>query len=262
MTSKNRSRAYPSLDLREAIDVLLRLVGIHDFREGDRDSIARVLGHASGLSGVAGRKVASLVHYGLMERREALYRLTALSRHICNAVSEESLRSATRRAFLTPPLFRELVETYRPTGSIPRYFAETLPNLGVTEAAKHEVARIFMASGEYAGILAADGVFLDEKSGAPLVSEATPKQEATPAQEVPPALLMQAQPMAPDPSIQTFQFLLTDRKRAELKLPAGLNEDDIALLKKQIEFLELQVRLSRPAATLPFRRPGKAGESA
>lgn len=259
MTAKNRSRAYPSLDLREAIDVVRLLVEVHAFREGDRESIARVLGHASGLSGVAGRKVASLVHYGLLERRESQYRLTALSRHICNSVAEESLRSALRRAFLNPPLFRDLVDAYRPKGAIPRYFAEALPDLGITEAAKHEVARIFMASGEYAGILAADGVFLDD-NGAPLSApEAPPKQETPSA---PPVVLMQAPAATPDPNVQTLRFFLTDRKVAEMKFPAGLNEDDLHLIRAQVDFLELQVRLSRPAATLPFRRPGKAGESA
>ena len=262
MSVKNRSRAYPSLDLHEAIDVLRLLVEVHDFREGDRDCIARLLGHASGLSGVAGRKVAALVHFGLLERRESRYRLTALSRHICDSVAEESFRSALRRAFLIPPLFRELVDSYRPTGAIPRYFAEALPDHGVTEAARHEVARIFMASGEYAGILAADGVFLDEKSGAPLPSpKATPKQEAVPAQEAPPVNNMQAVVTAPDPNIQTLRFFLTDRKMAEIKLPAGLNEDDLHLIRAQVDFLELQVRLSRPATPLPFRRPGKAIES-
>jgi hypothetical protein len=260
LSAKTRSRAYPALDLREAIDVLRQLVEVHDFREGDRDLIARALGHASGLSGIAGRKVASLVHFGLMERRESLYRLTALSHYICNSVSEESLRSALRRAFLTPTLFRELVDEYRPTGAIPRYFAQALRNYGVTETAKHEVARIFMVSGEYAGILAADGAFLDEKSGAP---KPTVADRVEPA-EIPQAAVAHTPtllPTEPD-NIQVFRFFLTDRKMVEMKFPAGLNEDDITLIKKQIEFLELQIQISRPAAPIPFRRPSRAGESA
>jgi hypothetical protein len=118
-----------------------------------------------------------------------------------------------------------------------------------------------MASGEYAGVLAADGVFLDE-SGLPLPTPEAPPKQAAPPVELPPVGIMQAPVAAPDPNIQIFRFFLTDRKMAEMKLPAGLNENDLHLIRAQVDFLELQVRLSRPAATLPFRRPGKTGESA
>src|SRR5262245_60795254 len=85
--TKTRSRAYPALSLCEAVDVLRQLMGVFGFRDGDRDSIARKLGHSSGLSGVAGRKVAALVHFGLLERRESRYRVTALAQHICDSIS-------------------------------------------------------------------------------------------------------------------------------------------------------------------------------
>ena len=239
--------------------MLRQLVKSYGFAEKDRDSIAQALGHASGLSGVAGRKVAALVHFGLLERSGSQYRPTELSRHIFKSISSEALQ----RAFLTPPLFQELVDRYRPEGTVPRYFAQALPEHGVTEAAKHEVARIFMASGEYAGILAADGVFLDERSEAPEpVPAVAPAQMAFPAVEILPTAALQPPVTTPDSNSQTLRFFLTDRKVAEMKFPAGLNEDDLQLIRKQIEFLELQVRLSRPAATLPFRHPGKTGESA
>ncbi len=108
----------------------------------------------------------------------------------------------------------------------------------MTEAAKHEVARIFMASGEYAGILAADGVFLEERSESSIQEpEETLKQEEVPiASVILPVPVSQAPP--PDPNGQILRFFLTDRKVAEMKFPAGLNEDDLDLIRKQIEFLE------------------------
>lgn len=166
---------------------------------------------------------------------------------------------------MTLPLFQEIVDRYRPEGAVPRYFAQVLPGFGVTEAAKHEVARIFMASAEYAGVLAADGVFLDENSDSVKPAAQPPVQEDTQGErEVVPFSpeASQASPPSSESDLQVFRFFLTDRKPAELKLPAGLNEADIAMLKKHIEFLEFQVQISRPAAPLPFRRPGKTGESA
>jgi len=261
VSPKSRSCAYPALDLREAVNLLRQLVEDLDFQEGDRDSIARMLGHSGGLSGAAGRKVAALVHFGLLERRESKYCTTALALHICNSISEESLRSALRRAFLAPSLFRDLIDAYLPAGSVPRYLAQDLRDHGVTEAAKHDVARIFMASAEYAGVLAADGVFLDEKPEVtkPVVATALKVPALV---EVAPAMAVQPTSLVLDPEVQTLRFFVTDRKVVEMRFPAGLNEDDIVLVKKQIEFLELQVRLFRPAATLPFRRPGTASESA
>jgi len=118
-----------------------------------------------------------------------------------------------------------------------------------------------MASAEYAGVLAADGVFLDEKPEVtkPVVATALKVPALV---EVAPAMAVQPTSLVLDPEVQTLRFFVTDRKVVEMRFPAGLNEDDIVLVKKQIEFLELQVRLFRPAATLPFRRPGTASESA
>lgn len=219
--------------------------------------MAKTLGHMNGASGIAGRKIAALVHFGLLEQVNSGYKPTALTRRICETGSLEGLQ----RAFLKPPLFQELVDRYRPDGAIPRYFADALPEHGVTEAAKREVARIFMVSGEYAGIFAADGVFLDERS-LPNAPEEILKQEAIPSPVILPAPVSQASNTASDSTGQLIRIFLTDRKVAEMKFPAGLNEDDLHLIRAQVDFLELQVRLSRPAATLPFRRPGKAGESA
>lgn len=239
--------------------VLRKLLREKDLGAKDRNSIAQALGHSSGSSGVAGRKISALIQFGLYERRDDSFRPTKLGR----LLAEEDSREGFQRAFLSPPLFQEIVDKYRPDGAVPHYFAQALPGYGVTETAKYEVARIFMASAEYAGILAADGVFRDEDSESaepaqPPVQEKAQAGEILPlSPETAPALSSGA-----DSEIQTFRFFLTDRKPAELKLPAGLNEADIAMLKKFVEFMEFQIQTSRPAAPLPFRRTGKSGESA
>jgi hypothetical protein len=116
---------------------------------------------------------------------------------------------------------------------------------GIQDNVRDEVAHIFMASAEYAGILDGDGVFRHEyfeETEGRCLSLPVPAHGGAPAErEV---------PQVPEPedkkTSQNLQFFLTEQKQAELRVPARLNEQDILLLKAQIDFLELQVRLSRP----------------
>lgn len=94
MNAKNRSRAYPALDLREAVGALRKLLKTNGSEKSDRDTIAQALGHSNGSSGIAGRKIAALMHFGLLEKSAEGYRLTELARHISTAVSKEGLQRA------------------------------------------------------------------------------------------------------------------------------------------------------------------------
>lgn len=258
----SRSRAYPSIDLQEAMTVLLRLIEELGFEENDRDSIARLLGYANGSSGIGARKIAALVHFGLLQRHGNRYKPTELARSLWEACRpqteetrriqvEEELRALLRRAFLNPPLFREILDAYRHEGSLPRHLAHALREHGITESAKHEVARILMDSAEYSGVVASDGVFQNAKIPLGSMIRSASPAPPEPAQAVAP----------PETDGQLFRFFVTDRKPVEIKLPAGLNEDDLLIIKDYWEFVEKQVRRSRPAAPLPWRTR-RLGDSA
>lgn len=251
LSEPSRSRAYPAIDLQEALEVLQKLVSGLGWGEHDREAIAQALDYSSGSSGAAIRKIAALAHYGALRRRQGLYSPTDLARTLLDPKGAPDLRAALREAFLNPALFREIAETYLPAGRVPRLLAHSLHTHRIASNARDEVARVFMASAQFAGILAADGVFepsyLESIGRGPAVqprSEGEKPAESAPVEEE-----------------QIFKLYLTDGKSGEIRLPHRLNDQDIRILKKQIEVLEIQVDANKAAPPLSFPRRQDRGSS-
>ena len=245
---KLRSRAYPAVPLKEAIEILERQTRVLGWGGRDRDSIAKALGYAGGNSGIAARKAAALVQFGLLDLREGLYLPTELAKRI---LGRDSSAAALQEACFSPLLFREILHLYKPMGRVPLQLARVLSSdHGIQDQARDEVAHIFMASTVYAGILYDDGTFREEQgearaSSAPSVRTSPASMVAGPWSNDQRLRETPAPRESPD-GYQILQFFVTDQKEVELRLPARLNEQDILLLRAQIEFLELQVRLNRP----------------
>lgn len=238
---KLRSRAHPAISLSESIELLRRLKLEVGWGERDRDTLAKGLGYAGGHSGIAARKAAALVHFGLMDLRGGMYSPTILAGEIL----EERTEALLREACLNPTLFREIVHRYEPAGRVPRQLALTLSlDHGIQEHARNEVAQIFMTSAIYAGILESDGTFRSkyfEETRRPLpLSGPLPEPDLSPRE--PESGFVAAAPGAG----RTLRFPLTDQKEVTIHLPSRLNEHDIPLLRAQIDFLELQVKQNRP----------------
>jgi hypothetical protein len=244
---KLRSRAYPVLPLGEALRLLDLQTKLLGWGRRDRDAIAKAFGYISGNSGIAARKIAALTHFGLLELRNGLYSPTHLAERVLEEMKGDGSKAARQEACLSPVLFREIIHRYEPVGRVPRRLSLTLSlDHGIQEQVADEVAQVFMESAVYAGILESDGVFREEyfveaKRPRPLAHfvPAEPVQHALPAQG------NEDSPEAPS-SVQVLKFFVTDQKAVEIRLPARLNEQDILLLRTQIDFLELQVKVNRP----------------
>lgn len=251
---KLRSRAYPAITLSEAIGLLRQIQKQIGLDQRDRNTIAQALGYAGGHSGIAARKTAALGHFGLMDVRDGLYSPTGLAEDILDEGNETRYRTALREACLSPTLFREIIRRYEPVGRVPRQLALTLSlDHGIQEQARDEVAHIFMESARFAGILESDGTFRStyfEATQRPgpitLETPALPADnESVAAVSVPMATAMPTgKPQ--DPRIRILCFPVTDQKEIEIRLPQHCNEEDIELLKMQVDFLERQVKLNRP----------------
>ncbi len=245
---KLRSRAYPSVSLKEAVELLQTLTDDLGWDLQDRNDIARVWGY--GNSGIAARKTAALVHFGLLGLRDGLYFPTELGKQILDEKDENALRASLQEACLNPALFREVILRYEALGRVPQELAETLTlDHGIQENARSEVVQIFLDSACHAGILEEGGRFRDdyfEVTGRP-----------RPLARLGPALTMTSvghadlQATGPDlttSSEQVLQFPIASGW-VKIYLPERINENDIRLLRAQIDFLELQVSLHRPAPT-------------
>lgn len=149
-----RSRAYPSNDLATAVRRLelyntnLGPVGYHT-----REEIAVAIGYKS-MSGPASRAIASLVHYGLLERRKDKYGISDLAKSILLPHSEGETRSAIQEAAVRPALFNEIVTQYKGR-ELPGLLGNILtsPQYGISPKVKDEVVEVFKSSIEYAGLL-------------------------------------------------------------------------------------------------------------
>src|SRR5829696_193713 len=130
MEKQNRSRAYPSIDLQEASEVLRKL-SVLEWRERTRDEIAEALGYSSGSTGAAARKVAALGHFGFLRHRDKFYLPTELAERIARPSTRESLEAALRQAFMAPTLFREVLLKYEVLGRMPWNLADALADYGI-----------------------------------------------------------------------------------------------------------------------------------
>ena len=151
-SSKERSVAYPSITLSDAVDATSKLRETLGKGPYSREEAAKALGHAK-LSGPASRKVAALVHYGLLERTGSAYVQTQLAQDILKPLSDEQKQQGIVTAVRTPRLFEKLLQKYAGQ-AVPTMLQNVLVREGVSESASAEVARLFTESIKFAGLFA------------------------------------------------------------------------------------------------------------
>lgn len=159
-----RSRAYPSENVVEAYEILRGSLRDLDSTPQPREALAKMLGYTSGSGGNAARKIAALVHYGFLERRNGRYALSAFGRYVRGLDSRDAdWKGAIRQAFQRPALFREVLEEARAAGRIPTHLASVLEKkYEVTPGASQLVATVFTDSGLVAGVFEPDGKLKNE----------------------------------------------------------------------------------------------------
>lgn len=153
-----RSIAYPGIPLGDAIEYNSKLRGSLGKGPYSRQDAAKALGHAK-LTGPAARKVAALVHYGLLERSGNTYSQSPLSQDIFQPLSEEQKNLAVKRAAVNPRLFKGLCQKFSGQ-ALPTMLQNIVIREGVSEGAGAEVVRIFKETMTFAGLLM-NGVLAD-----------------------------------------------------------------------------------------------------
>lgn len=170
-TKKERSRAYPVMPLEEAlnrIESINRNLGING--QFNRESLAVGMGYTS-LNGASARRVAALVHYGLLNREKDQYYLSPLAKQYLLPVNDGDKEAATREAALSPTLFAEIYESFRGQ-VIPKQFVNRLiQEFGIQQKAAPDVERIFKSTVETAGILLSNGILSSETTLATTASK-------------------------------------------------------------------------------------------
>jgi len=156
-----RGTANPYVGLEQSIflvDQLKKAVGRGPF---SKDVAAQGLNHQSA-SGPALGKIAALVHFGLLSRNKNAYSITNLADRILLPVSDEDKAIAIIEAAKKPKLYRQLVEKYQ-NQALPILLNNILVrDYGINEKRSKNVAKDFIKSLEFAGILDNGVVLINE----------------------------------------------------------------------------------------------------
>lgn len=166
---KNRSAAYPSTALPEAIEQLRQIH--NDLGKGpyDRESAAKSLGY-TGVSGASASKIAALVHYGLIQRVGGGYIETDLGTSIALPVDQDEESKALLEAFKSPALFTKLLNDFGGKSLPAKLEVILVRQYRITEQASKDVAKVFRESAEFVGVL--KNGFLNEESDSPTPNNA------------------------------------------------------------------------------------------
>ena len=172
-----RSPSYPNTPLSEAVAAVRKIEAQYRNAPVDRVDGAKIVGF-SGLSGPANQALASLAHYGLVERAgKGHMKVTERARAILHPASEGEKWENLRAAASEPDLFRELQERF-PNMTPPEDGVVTYLNRqGFNQTAIRPAAKAFlqtMSFLEEAGVSGSHGTERDETPESPAT-----KQEAT-----------------------------------------------------------------------------------
>lgn len=113
MTEKPiRSRSYPGMSLRDALEAVAKIEGQYRTNPVYREAAAKLIGY-SGLSGPANMALAALAAYGLVERAgKGQMRVTSRARAILHAANEEEKRNNMLAAAMEPQLFQDIRDRF------------------------------------------------------------------------------------------------------------------------------------------------------
>ena len=159
---KNRSVAYPVISLENAISSMEAIKSNLGKDKYNRKLMVEALGHNKN-SGHGARKVAALVHYGLVKREGNVYSYDNITERILLPKSQEEKEQALIEAVNNPKLFKSLIERYNEQ-SLPDLFSSILSrDYHINENVKEKATDIFIKSIEYAGLYK-NGVVANKKN--------------------------------------------------------------------------------------------------
>lgn len=150
---KERSVAYPALTLENSIALVSKLRSGLGKGPYSREEAIKALGY-SGVSGASARAVASLVHYGLLDRSGNTYSQSELTQEILYSTDEtgDAKKRAILKAAQSPKLFEKIIEKFS-NQSIPSLLENILIKEGVSSNSAKEVATVLKETFLFSGIL-------------------------------------------------------------------------------------------------------------
>jgi hypothetical protein len=257
-----RSPSFPLSVAREFLERVYKALGTGPF---DRGTFAKALGHEA-LSGPSSTKIASLVHFGLLQKARDGYALSPLAERLLAPVSETEKRQALAEAAQKPAIYALLFERYR-NQPLPHLLPNVLVrDYGIEQKQAARAAENFRQTAEYAGLLRSGVLYVEIENGAASEPGSTPAGTGASTGAIP-AGEERDEPARPDErsgtgyqpaprpgyppvplpgrlaaadGIRNFDIPLnaSATRVAWLQIPAPIQKTDLERIKKWIYFIE------------------------
>jgi hypothetical protein len=249
-SKSKRSASYPSISLSEAYDFALKInEQFSSTAEVTRDEIA----HAVKLNaGTIIRDISSCVQYHLLDKNTAAgkYKLGKIFKDIYKPDSERDKKLSFIEAFGSPKLYQELITRYD-NATIPNELENVLVKYhGITEAAAKGAADIFIESGKYVGVIN-ENKFLKyaitkstvSKIQLAEIEDMGPGDGNSTNNGIPNFAAPAIQVQEDDKKNINIPIYLTNNKKAVFAYPEDISENDIKIVKHQLEGIILRITL-------------------
>lgn len=252
---KNRSSSYPSLTVDKAYEFAKKINDqFSSVAEISREEIATAL---SMNAGSIIRDISSCVQYGFLNKNtaEGKYKLSQIFSNIFSPESERDKKVAYMKAFGNPKLYNELITKFE-NNVIPIELPNTLSkHFNIRKEVADNAANIFIESGKYVGVINDNRLLkyavtlsTAEKSQSFTTVEEVPLNDNNGRQDVRHHLLPTLQ-VKNDTKAISIPIHLVGDKIAMFAYPEDITEDDIEIIKYQIEGILLRVKLSKKKGT-------------
>jgi len=152
-----------------------------------------------------------------------------------------------REAFAQPLLYQEVMERCATDGSVPAKLDRILTRYHrIEDVAAEDAAKVFIASGKFAGVINDDGLISkepDEGQAGGYEEAPGPGRENREEGEAPakPSGWPDASLVTPDVATRSYSYPLTRGRTAQLVVPYDLDKTDLQLLTKQVELLAIAI---------------------
>ena len=147
--ARSRSPGYPNFGLQEAVSRISKVFQADRRNPLDREIVAKHIGY-SGISGAADKAIATLGHFGLLERvSKGEVRVSQLAVDILHPETPEKRKSALLDAAFKPDLFAELRERFAEGKMSESALRSYLVRNGYQNAAIDPAVKAYMATSQF-----------------------------------------------------------------------------------------------------------------
>lgn len=247
--SRTRSPGYPNFSLREAVKRAERIFSADRRNEIDRENAAKHMGY-SGISGAADKALATMMHFGLLERSgKGEVRISQAALDILHPASDAQRKQTLYDAAYRPQLFATLRSRF-PDGASESTLKSFLVRenfleraIGPALSAYEDTCSFLKQEGAFESrgleTLEAEESDFDEVEDAPMETMVEEKKKSPHTPK--PATEIDAQP-----GLRKFVINLPNGGDAVLSYPANLNSEGYQDLQDYLDLFFKKAKRTTP----------------